>query len=616
MRLVRVKPSYFRGFVNSDWINMDAGLVVIYGPNGFGKTSIAEAIEWLLYGKTKRREKGENLSQRDYQRSYRNIHAPVGSSTIVEAEIRLVDGTLHNLCRELVIGRRNTETSQTFVDGNPVDFSTVGIIQEEIFYPVIAQHSLQDFIHSRPIDRRDKISGALGLDVLVRYKSIVDRGRIRFQNNPIQAVTTAKSEVLQIIRVMEQSATFRPMTVRWNSSHFNIAEDLRELKDYGNALIEEEINEIENLANALIDKRNEISKRIFKINIIKPSQDFDNLSENIEIKKSVCFQNATILMAKFSDYLNSVVTVYTLEKINFWETGLRISDSESDVCPLCGQNTSFTVHKRTEIESTISATREYKNASIQLEKQSQLTAQAISQLIENLRTSLPVLLEEQSRTILTNLFRESPEPCRIFLQVHDSINTSFNELINKINKLERDIKSIHISVRNPESIQEVRNLVSNLGDTIEGFCHSAKEIAHTYIESYNLFEPELLALISNEDAIRELDAVIEPLRNFRHIMVLSEYYTLLDDSLNLLRQIETHIQTKQNQIFASRGQEISNWYDMMNPGACVRYCRMEAGTDSITLWAQSFGVDMNAVSCLSQCQLNCLGLSVNDCNKQ
>ena len=70
MRLIGIKPVYFRAFGNSDWISLNSNLVVIYGPNGYGKTSISEAMEWLLYGKTRRRERGETLSQREYQGSY------------------------------------------------------------------------------------------------------------------------------------------------------------------------------------------------------------------------------------------------------------------------------------------------------------------------------------------------------------------------------------------------------------------------------------------------------------------------------------------------------------------------------------------------------------------
>jgi AAA15 family ATPase/GTPase len=91
MRLIGIKPIYFRAFGNSDWISLNSNLVVIYGPNGYGKTSISEALEWLLYGKTRRRERGETLSQREHQGSYRNVHAPEGHPTSVNGSVLSID---------------------------------------------------------------------------------------------------------------------------------------------------------------------------------------------------------------------------------------------------------------------------------------------------------------------------------------------------------------------------------------------------------------------------------------------------------------------------------------------------------------------------------------------
>jgi DNA repair exonuclease SbcCD ATPase subunit len=610
MRLIRVKPSFFRGFADSEWINIDADLVVIYGPNGFGKTSLAEAIEWLLYGKTKRREKGENLSQRDYQGSYRNIHAPVGSQTKVEAEFRHSDGTTHVLRRELVLGRRNAESSETFVNNSRADFSTVGITQEEIYYPIIAQHSLQDFIHSRPIDRRDKISAALGLDILVRFKSVVDRGRTRFQNNPTPAVNIAKAEVNKVTRIMEQSTNLRQMAARWNSSQIDIVEDVKELMNCGINLVGEGANGVNNLLEELANLRSEISKSIFRVNSIKPNLDYDNISENVGIEELKCKAEARLLATKFKNCINSVVEIYSLEQTGFWETGLSIGGSESDFCPFCEQST-LTADKRNELKSRIIATRGYKNALTELENQSKVVGQNAIHLIELLRSSLPALLNEQEHTILVKLFGESPEPCNIFLQAHDSTRTIINQLITSFTNRQQNVQTLHEMVQNPESVQQAREVVDSLEHDIENFCLSGKNAAQNYINAYNQFEHELLNRISSEDSIKEIDAVMAPLASLKQITVLSHYYALLNDSLGLLRQIEEHIQIIQSRLFNTRGQEISLWYDMMNPGASVRYCRMEAGTDSITLWAQSFGVDMNAVSCLSQCQLNCLGLSVN-----
>ena len=92
---------------------------------------------------------------------------------------------------------------------NVAPLSTVGLSDDEVFNPIVAQDSLQDFIHSKPKERRDKISAALGLDPLVRFKTAVDRARTRFQNDPPAAVRTRQSELWRIIAAMQQSPSVR-----------------------------------------------------------------------------------------------------------------------------------------------------------------------------------------------------------------------------------------------------------------------------------------------------------------------------------------------------------------------------------------------------------------------
>ena len=158
MRLLSLTIRNFRGFGTSvDQITLDADLVLFYGPNGHCKTSLAEAIEWLFYGCTKRRMLGEQYSTTEYAGTYANIHGrqPVE----VPSRIRLPVGRCIELSRRMdpALG---PEGSRTFIDGRDAGFESLGIIPNEAVYPVVAQHSLQTFIHGKPNDRRDAIANA------------------------------------------------------------------------------------------------------------------------------------------------------------------------------------------------------------------------------------------------------------------------------------------------------------------------------------------------------------------------------------------------------------------------------------------------------------------------
>ena len=81
MRLLELTVCNFRGFGPAvDPIDLDADLVLLNGPNGHGKTSLAEAIEWLFYGTTKRRLRGEDYSRAEYANTFANVHGGRGRS--------------------------------------------------------------------------------------------------------------------------------------------------------------------------------------------------------------------------------------------------------------------------------------------------------------------------------------------------------------------------------------------------------------------------------------------------------------------------------------------------------------------------------------------------------
>ena len=116
MRLVNLTIRNFRGFgAGAEEISLDGDLLLFFGPNGFGKTSLAEAIEWLFYGMTKRRQLGDSYSRSEYANSFANIHG--GTPTEVTADV-LIRG------RRALISRRlgQNETSETFVDGVAAPF--------------------------------------------------------------------------------------------------------------------------------------------------------------------------------------------------------------------------------------------------------------------------------------------------------------------------------------------------------------------------------------------------------------------------------------------------------------------------------------------------------------
>ena len=90
---------------------------------------------------------------------------------------------------------RADHISETFIDGAPASLGTLGLAVIEAPHPVVAQHDLQSFIHSRPKERRDLISAALGLEEITALKTSLDGARRAFTLTPPPSVTDARAKL-------------------------------------------------------------------------------------------------------------------------------------------------------------------------------------------------------------------------------------------------------------------------------------------------------------------------------------------------------------------------------------------------------------------------------------
>jgi len=618
-QLKRIRPVYFRGFGNSDWINLNASLVVVHGPNGFGKTSLVEALEWLLYGKTKRRERGEALSARDYQGHYRNVHAPDQEPTFVEAVLcRLASGEEFLIKRELQLGPRHAETTRTFVAGAPfaslveVGFDTIGLSSDEIFNPVVAQHSLQDLINSKPKERRDKIGATLGLDPIIKLKTAVDRARTSLQANPPASVNAAKQDLTEILQAMVHNQSTRPVSDRWRNSEFDLQRDFREIFLAAQQEIQSSVAGDALIQSRLDHRRDEVARRVFDTSSIRPPMDFQTHLQSIQSKRRQAQSTTNALTQALTQYLNSAVSQYSQELLNFWKAGLVIRGQamEWSACPMCEAPT-LSSAKRTQLQNRIDQNNAYMASSNSLTQKGRSTADLLDELANLLARPFPTFLSSAQRAVLLSLFSEQPDVCIAFLAVHDTERDALLQFQRSLRTLAVSAKNILTTASNAGTAADAARFTNSLQVQIDSVVANIEAAQSRYSRAYSSFDRALQTRISNSTAVKSIDALLAPIRRRQSVETIAGYQEMLAESLVYCRQVEDFIQDKQNVLFATRGQEINSWYDTMNPGARVRFSRMEPGTDNLTMWADSFGIEMNAISTMSQSQLNCLGLSIH-----
>ena len=178
LRLVSIRPHYFRGFkALPDPIALTGALVVIEGKNSSGKTSLAEALEFLFRGSLSRREEHGEGNPEELENCIENLLRPKGESTYVEATFVKHSGTPDE--KQLVLRRlltRDYGTTSTSIcestlhfDGSELSNEDEAAVLEELVSlvpPLLMQHTLRSFVQSPPSQRRQFFERILSLNEL------------------------------------------------------------------------------------------------------------------------------------------------------------------------------------------------------------------------------------------------------------------------------------------------------------------------------------------------------------------------------------------------------------------------------------------------------------------
>ena len=181
-RMRTLHPNFFRGFRKLPTpIDLSGDLIVIDGRNSAGKTSLAEALEWVLTGEIVRRRSGD---PKELSNCIANRFKPANEETWVECVVEQ-NGTRFTLKRCLVTDYNSTKNSrcesQLLVNGHEVTEPTE--ILNVLFGgvpPLLLQHTLRQFVLDNPIERRNYFERLLNLDditSLIQKAVVGDIGR-------------------------------------------------------------------------------------------------------------------------------------------------------------------------------------------------------------------------------------------------------------------------------------------------------------------------------------------------------------------------------------------------------------------------------------------------------
>ncbi|MFO1055115.1 MAG: AAA family ATPase [Planctomycetota bacterium] len=179
-RLRSLSVRGFRAFGAAEQtLNLPSDIAVVWGPNSKGKTSLAEALEFLLTGRIARRELMAS-TQDEFADALRNAHLAEAEDAYVVARILTADGKVHEVKRTLTrdYGKRQDCASRLEIDGvetGAQGLTALGIVlsQPPLEAPVLAQHTLGYLFTAGPQERATYFKAILELTDLDRFRNAV-----------------------------------------------------------------------------------------------------------------------------------------------------------------------------------------------------------------------------------------------------------------------------------------------------------------------------------------------------------------------------------------------------------------------------------------------------------
>ncbi|MDH6372515.1 exonuclease SbcC [Paenibacillus sp. PastF-3] len=305
MKIRSLKICGFRGFSDETIFHFnDAKVILLYGPNGHGKTSVFDAIEWGLSGEIHRFDQATD--ERKRTRFIRNMHANPLKETYVEIDLIASNGLIFKVKRTCTArpqdmtdyGKHELELHLPvpindrlkFMDADAESLLKTLLVKQawtekvEVsrglhLTHILGQEKLNEFLRGmKDGDRYDSLSLLFGTEHFLKYKELYNE-LIKEINNRVHQIegqitegARKKAELKVFIdelskKVFDPNQKLLSVALSEYKDNFSVPENLFEREDW-NALIPLIEKETETLKQRRYDLENK-ERRIQDLEDIK-----------------------------------------------------------------------------------------------------------------------------------------------------------------------------------------------------------------------------------------------------------------------------------------------------------------------------------------------------------
>lgn len=391
--LKKIELQGFRSFGSgAQSFELPPTIAVFWGGNSQGKSSLAEAMEFLLTGQIARRELLASTKE-EFSDSLRNVHLADNVPVSISAEVLCTDGQTRTLKRTLTEDYKRGShgcTSTIEIDGHTSQQSDIEdklgikLFPQPLSAPVLAQHTLGYIFSAGPTERASYFRAMLDTQDLEDFRTAVAGLSSR-----ITPPTSPAMQNLQVIESAQELATHAAKIRKSKTSDDLEKHTLTTCTALLNSL---SVTPKEGIAAQVLQITEELQNRrskAFPIELFargsfaawgKTANSTDSCIDSFLTERNKIDEKTRSLI----DLFNAALSLHDAEE-----------EHESQDCPLCGTVDALNTARIALIRRHVSSAESYQSAEKAIKKALQDMEASLSTLNTSLQSALPKFLKEK-----------------------------------------------------------------------------------------------------------------------------------------------------------------------------------------------------------------------------
>lgn len=614
----------FRGFNEEREIHFNDKLTLIYAPNSYGKTSISEAFEWLLYGSTSKVERAK--SKLEFRGSYRNVHYSkeepprvklkayqAGKPLMLTASLHETDEQHRYIGEDLKEAPKGKWPFEDKLDIAPK--------------PFILQHALKDLLLASPGDRFTGFAQLLGFDELDQIQK------------DIIALCTAPSPPQEVVEIQRLETDLKSKLSRLNElgelhkAFVNRKQGLDKLyrivRHESLSRVPEGTEDESILPQLLLSRQKKISK------FIEVDISFHDISD--EMRRQIDEDSEfflSYLTDEFIDQYSSLMALAALSEIvdheAFLKYGLERYEEKHGECPFCGKKLSEAevdhmrkVHR--DVKRKVGNASELKSIRGKLKKEIDQLDSRINNFFDQHVNRLNGLLASKTKMDKLSKVLKEDHP-KHFENIQKAVKEA-SVLVGQFDEARANVKSaVDLVTKSLKDGKENSELMKTFASEIPDYIkvsESLRETISTHAipvkEADQILQKELDKLAQTQD----LSVLIELLESRKKLEKGIEIESLLEGLKDLRASFDKFVANRMLEAVAGQmSKDVLRWYEKIKTAGdpdihfkgfdLERTQKGKIKARRVEVKAQSYGEELvSAVSSLSESKLNALGLCLS-----